>query len=122
MDLIAEGAAWFESQRKDFLSVTVAYWPVGALFGTDVKATVGATRWEGVDAAGMVVRMDTKAFFIARSDLPALPLVGDRIHQQEGGATLIYEVIRPAFTDSHWQWGDRSQKLLRIHAALVDTD
>jgi len=121
-DLIASGTSWFEDQRKKFLSVDAEWRPANSMFGRTVKATIGATKWEGMDAAGQIIRLDTKAFFVGIDEVPDSPRVGDRIIHHENGKRLTYEVIKPSLSDNCWSWADRSQKTRRIHANLVSAD
>ena len=92
------------------------------MFGRPVKATPGMTRWEGMDAAGQVVRLETKAWFISADEVREEPRVGDRISVVEKGRRNVYEAIRPALTDNCWNWSDRNQTLRRIHCHLVSAD
>ena len=79
-------------------------------------------QWEGIDAAGQVIRLDTKAFFVGVDEIPESPRVGDRIIHIENGKRLTYEVIKPSLTDNCWNWADRLQRTRRIHANLVSAD
>jgi hypothetical protein len=109
-DLISLGEAWFEQQRKAHLSTTVTYAPGGGI-PVSCTATVAIGRWEAVDAAGQLVRMETRDFFIGTDDLPADPLKGDTI--TEGGKN--YEVVTVDGSRNPWRWANRSQTLRRIH-------
>jgi hypothetical protein len=92
------------------------------MFSRPVKATPGMTRWEGMDTAGQVVRLETKAWFIAVDEFRDVPKVGDKIIVTENGRRNVYGVIKPSLSDNCWNWSDRNQTLRRIHCHLVSTD
>jgi hypothetical protein len=117
-DMIAIGEAWFEQQRREHLAVEVEYRPaVGA--ARTVKATVVVGRWEQLDAAGQVLRTETRDWFVHRSELAQDPKKGDRIVTTDSGYEVIYEVTVPGGAQNHWQWADRNQNLRRIHTMVV---
>lgn len=117
-DMIAVGEAWFESQRREHLAVNVEYRPtVGA--ARTVKATVVIGRWEQLDAAGQVLRTETRDWFVHRSELAQDPKKGDRIVTTESGYEVLYEVTVPGGSQNHWQWADRNHNLRRIHTMVV---
>jgi len=117
-DMIAIGEAWFEQQRRQHLAVNVEYRPtVGA--ARTVKATVVVGRWEQLDAAGQVLRTETRDWFVHRSELAQDPKKGDRIVTTDGGYEVLYEVTVPGGAQNHWQWADRNHNLRRIHTMVV---
>jgi hypothetical protein len=117
-DMIAIGETWFEQQRRKHLAVEVEYRPlVGA--ARTVKATVVVGRWETVDAAGQMIRSETRDWFVHRSELAQDPKKGDRIVTTEYGTEVIYEVSIPGGAEHHWRWSDRNQNLRRIHTQVV---
>jgi hypothetical protein len=119
-DMIAIGEAWFEQQRRQHLAVEVEYRPlVGA--ARTVKATVVVGRWETVDAAGQMIRSETRDWFVHRSELAQDPKKGDRIVTTEYGTEVIYEVSIPGGAEHHWRWSDRNQNLRRIHTQVVQS-
>lgn len=114
-DMIAAGSAWFDQVRRQHLSVSVSYAAVGSLVPRTCLATIADGRWDTIDAAGQMVRMETRDFFINTDDLPADPKVGDRVTLIEGGATQTYMVSVPGGGQQAWRWADRRHKVRRIH-------
>lgn len=114
MDVIARAESWFESQRRRHLSTEVEYRPAGGL-PRYCAATLVIGKWEKVDPSGQIVRYETRDFFIGRDELPQDPRVGDSIVLVEDGLQRTYEVMVPEGGASAWSWGDRSQRVRRIH-------
>lgn len=117
-DMIAIGEAWFEQQRREHLAVEVEYRPVVGAART-VRATVVIGRWEQVDAAGQILRTETRDWMVHRSELAQDPRKGDIIAATESGYEVLYEVSIPPGGQHHWRWSDRSQNLRRIHTMVV---
>jgi hypothetical protein len=119
-DLIAKGTTWFEEQRKLHMAVNVEYRAIGSLIPSVVPATIGGSRFEAADAAGQIIRYETRDYFIGVSDWPNAPVRGDRITEADAsGVKRVYEVALPAGAGNPWQWGDRSQRVRRIHTTFV---
>ena len=119
-DLIANGVTWFEQQRKLHMAVNVEYRALGSQNMTVVPATIGGSRFESVDGAGQIIRHETRDFLIGVADWAAAPVRGDRITETDiGGVKRVYEVALPAGAGNPWQWGDRSQRVRRIHTTFV---
>ena len=119
-DMIAAGVTWFEAQRREHMAVNVDYQPVVDGEVT-VPATVGGSRFESVDAAGQILRFETRDYVIAVQDYAPNPVRGDRIREvDQNGIARIYEVMVPAGAGNPWQWADRSQRARRIHTILVE--
>lgn len=113
-DMIAAGSAWFDQVRRQHLSVTVQY-NSGGLIPLDCAATLVDGRWESVDSAGQIVRMETRDFFINIDDLPEQPKVGDTISMTENGQQMTYMVAVPGGGQQAWRWADRQHRVRRIH-------
>ena len=113
-DMIAIGETWFRSQRREHLATEVSYQPAVGLTRT-VLATVVVGRWESVDAAGQIMRTETRDFLVDTTDLAQDPKRGDKLVY--GGAT--YEVTIPPGAEHHWRWSDRNQTLRRIHTMVT---
>ena len=113
-DMIAIGETWFRSQRREHLATEVSYQPTVGPTRT-VLATIVVGRWESVDAAGQIMRTETRDFLVDTTDLAQDPKRGDRLVY--GGAT--YEVTIPPGAEHHWRWSDRNQTLRRIHTMVV---
>jgi len=122
-DMIAKGAAWFDQQRKEHLSVLVDYKPAGSMFSKQVHATIGMTRWDSVDAAGQMIRFETRDYFISADEMRDNPRRGDKIHETDAAGTRrTYEVMVPGGANNPWSWADRGQRIRRIHTQLSETD
>lgn len=117
-DILALGEAWFEQQRREHLAVTVNYQPQVGL-ARNCRATLITGRWESVDTAGNVVRMETRDFIIHRDELPQDPQRGDSIVMTENGSQKTYRVSIPEGARQAWRWQDRSESIRRIHTMAV---
>jgi hypothetical protein len=117
-DMIAAGEAWFEQKRRDHLSVVADYTPTVGIPRT-VRATAVIGRWESMDAAGQILRTETRDFFVHVDDLSQDPKKGDRLVLTENGTSVTYEVMIPSGAQHHWQWADRRQTIRRIHTMVV---
>lgn len=118
--MLAKAAGWFEAQRREHLAVEVDYTPAGSLHSIRCRATPVIGRWEGVDAAGQMVRIETRDFIIAVADMPEEPKRGDRIVFAENGVERVYSVTVPDGSRQAWRWVDRNQDVRRIHAQQVE--
>jgi hypothetical protein len=122
-DMIAKGAAWFDQQRKEHLSVMVDYQSTGTMFTKQVHATIGMTRWDSVDAAGQMVRFETRDYFVNTEELRDNPRRGDKVHETASdGTRRTYEVMVPGGANNPWVWADRGQRIRRIFTQLVESD
>jgi len=115
--MIALGESWFEQQRRQHLAALVNYRPLVGL-ARDCRATLVTGRWETADAAGTILRMETRDFVIHRDDLQQDPKKGDTIASVENGVEVLYEVMVPPGAQHHWQWQDRNQSIRRIHTMV----
>lgn len=114
-DLMATGAAWFEQQRQQYLTVPVEYRIAGTGHPISCRATVVIGRWESVNSAGQVVRMETRDFIIADNELHHTPVRGDTITLREGPVEAVCKVVIPDGNEQAWRWSDRSHTIKRIH-------
>lgn len=121
-DLIAKGVDWLEGQRKMHLAVNVEYQPQGAMFTKTVAATIGMTRWDSLNAAGQMIRFETRDFFVSADDYRDAPRRGDRIHETINGRRRTFEVMVPGGENNPWSWADRAQRVRRIHTQLLESD
>lgn len=119
-DMLAKAGGWFEQQRRAHLSVTVQYLPVGSSRPIGCVATPTIGRWDGIDATGQVVRIETRDFVIGFADYAPDPVRGDRIVMTENGAERTYEVVVPQGMKQAWRWVDRNQGIRRIHTLEID--
>ena len=112
---MAKGAAWFDQVRRQHLSISISYFANGALLPLECAATLVDGRWETIDAAGQLVRMETRDFFVNTDDLPGDPKVGDKITVIEDSIERTYRVAVPGGGQNPWRWADRRHKVRRIH-------
>jgi hypothetical protein len=123
-DLLNQGSAWLEGQRKKHATREVTYWR-----GADavaVKATIGRTLFEQDDGAGVTVRVQVRDYLIDTADLvlagnPTLPAKGDRIEELDASQKHTYEVL-PLGGEQHWRYSDPYRRTLRIHTKLIATE
>ena len=66
-DLLEQGSAWLQKQRKKFATRDVIY-RRGADFAT-VNATIGRTVFEQDDGTGAIVQMQVRDYLIDTADL-----------------------------------------------------
>lgn len=114
-DMLAKASAWFEQQRTEHLAVLVSYYRAGASHPVSCRATPLVGRWDAIDAAGQMVRIETRDFVIADAELGFVPARGDMVVTTEGGTERTYRVIQPDGQKQCWQWVDRNQNVRRIH-------
>lgn len=121
-DMIATGAAWLDDQRRRHMSVPVTYRPAGGLFAVTMPATIGLSRYETVDAAGQLLRYESRDYFISTVDLKAEPKKGDTITELVDGDAHTYLVAGPPGGGNVWSWADRGQRVRRIHTHKIGQD
>lgn len=114
-DMMATGAAWFEQQRQQHLTVPVEYRIGGTGHPITCRATTVIGRWQGTNSAGQIVRMETRDFIIADAELRHTPARGDTITLREGPVEAVCKVVIPDGNEQAWQWSDRSHTVRRIH-------
>ncbi len=117
-DLLDTASAFLESQRKKHASRLVTY-QRGA-WSVTVSATLGKSEFEVDDGAGATIRVESRDYLIAATDLVlddvvVLPVKGDLIVDQE----LTCEVLSPD-GQSHWRYTDPYRRTLRIHTKQVE--
>ena len=115
-DLLAQGAAWLESQRTKHLTTTVTY--VRGDVQITVPATIGRTKYEADD--GQVVRIEftDRDYLILTADL----VLGGQVSEPQRG-DLIREGPRE-FEVLDWRYSDSYRMTLRIntkHVGAVET-
>ena len=115
-DLLAQGAAWLESQRTKHLTTTVKY--VRNDVQIAVPATIGRTKSEADD--GQVVRIEftDRDYLILTADL----VLGGQASEPQRG-DLIREGPRE-FEVLDWRYSDPYRTTLRIntkHVGAVET-
>ena len=106
-DLLAQGAAWLESQRTKHLTTTVTYVPNDVQIV--VPATIGRTKSEADD--GQVVRIEftDRDFLVLAADL----VLNGQVAEPDRG-DLIREGTRE-FEVLDWRYSDPYRTTLRIN-------
>jgi hypothetical protein len=115
-DMMATAATWFETQRRAHLSVNATYYAGGVGAGTACVVTVVTGKWDVIDAAGQMMRIQTRDIFVATSDYATQPARGDRIVTADGAT---YEVMVPPGRQQCWAWADQNETLRRIHTTRL---
>ncbi len=123
-DLLQDGLAWLESQRREHLSHEVTYRRDD--LSVQMPATVAATRFEVDDGTGIVVGQEMRDYLIAAADLvlegeQVLPERGDEIVEVLDGRTHVYEAMDLG-PDRHYRFCDPDRKTLRIHTKHVSSE
>lgn len=115
-DMIAEGEAMFEETRRLHMSIDALYWPVDEPeVSYEIKATLVVGKWDMIDAAQQIIRIETKDFFVSTADYPNEPKRRDRITYMAGEEERVFEVTLPKGRDKEWAWASRSENLRRVH-------
>jgi len=123
-DLLNQGSAWLEDQRKKHATREVTY-RRGAN-AVVLQATIGRTVFEQDDGAGVIIRTQVRDYLIDTADLvlagqQTLPEKGDRIEETDAGQKYAHEVL-PLGGEQHWRYSDPYRRTLRIHTKLVATE
>ena len=116
-DMMATAATWFESQRREHLSQTATYTPLTGSAAT-ATVTIVTGKWDVMDAAGQMVRVQTKDIFVPVADYATEPVRGDRIETADGDT---YEVVVPPGRGQCWMWADMGDTLRRVHCMKVES-
>lgn len=120
-DLLQDGLAFLHGVRAASMAHDVTY-SRGDTTAT-VKATVGRSVFETLDAAGLPVAFESRDFLIAVSELSedfTEPAAGDRIEEELNATTEIFEVMAPGGRPAYEWIHDR--RSFRIHTKHVGSD
>lgn len=114
MNMLADGAAWLDDQRRTHLTTLVTY-RRGAT-ELVVPATIGMTTFEQQDSDGIVTRFQSRDFIITAADIADLgePVVGDEIDEVHSGTQYTNEVMAVAGGPA-WRWADAYREAIRVH-------
>lgn len=121
-DLFADADEWLAGQFRSHLSTSVTY--SRTPYSLTILATVGRTAFEvNDDSGGVVEAWESRDYIVSASDLilnavTTEPARGDRITEEVGGETRIYEVLAPA-GQPVWRWSDARRYRMRIHTKLI---
>ncbi len=124
-DLLRNGQAWLTDQLHEHVATEVTY-RRGAEEVT-VRATIGRTLLQ-LDNGNGGVQMEwtDRDYLIRAADLvlggnPAQPQRGDKIRENVGTQTLVYEVLAPG-DEPPWRWADPHRQMYRIHTKQIGTE
>jgi len=120
-DLLAQGVAWLEAQRKASLATSVTY--VRGTDSVELAATVGRSEFEQVDESGLIRKIETRDYLFAAADLvlggsQATPQEGDQVLEADGPQTRVYEVMTVG-TEPAWRYSDPYRNTIRVHTKFV---
>lgn len=112
-DLLHTGATWLAAQLKTHAAREVVYQRGGQ--SVAVKATIGKTSYEQLDANNVVTTYESRDYLICAEDLvldgiTVLPEPGDEV--LEDSQTFV---VLPLPNEEHFRFADPYRVLLRIH-------
>ena len=121
-DLLREGLSWLETQRREHMSRPILYRRGDS--AVEVAATVGATRYETNGSYGVIVEGEVRDYLIAWEELvfggaETLPEEGDRIEEDIGGTTHVFEV-QDFGTDGCYRFTGPGRQALRVHTRYIE--
>lgn len=122
-DRFVSAAEVLQSRLAQHASRTVTYHRGGR--SVSLSASVGQTRVEETDEAGVLTEFESRDYLFAAADLvlagqPITPEPGDVIRETSPGGTTVSEyVVRPAGVDPAWHYSDRSRVRIRVRTKLV---
>lgn len=109
MGMLEQAAEWLEFQRQKELAVPIVYLRRDGE-SLPIQASPGKTLFRSEDQYGVTVRMESRDFLVAASDLPDDPVRGDRIFYDG----RQYEVLAPN-GEPVWRWCGTCHWIRRIH-------
>jgi hypothetical protein len=124
MDMLADAAAWLNSQCEANVSQTVAYARGAVSVQGGIPATIGETTFTSENADGIVETWQSRDFLFTASRLVLggnvlLPARGDRITETDAnGNTFVYQVMSPG-NEPHYRFSDPYRQSLRVHTKQV---
>lgn len=119
-DMLASGTAWLTDQLKASAGMTVAYVRGGNT--ATMTATIGRSVFEAANASGVIEQWESRDYIVKTDELPyGEPRRGDRIYEQFGTVSNVYEVVTPRGVPL-FGYGDAFQTCVRIHTKRVDVD
>lgn len=92
--------------------------------GVALTAIVGQTPVELDEGHGTIVRSQVRDYLISATDLvvggePIQPARGDRIEENRGGKTYVYEVM-PLGSEGPWRWSGPGRDTYRVHTRQLE--
>lgn len=121
-DILEKGAKWLAKKRNAHMTRTVTY--IRGSDAIEINATVGRSEFEESDDYGQLLRHQSRDYLVLTEDLviggaQTTPMPGDVIQDEEGKATVNYEVMSPGGQPA-WRYTDGQHQTLRIHTKLID--
>ena len=122
-DLLHRGQAWLAEKLTKHASRSIVYQRDDVT--AELTATIGVSRYEQDDGEGIVTRAQVRDYLIdtqslIQSPIGTLPRRGDRIIEQDGNTTYIFEVMSIG-GEPPWRYSDPFRVKLRIHTKQVET-
>lgn len=117
-DMLAEGNAWLEGKRREYMVQPIVY--KRGTYELSLDATLGRTSGERADHSGLSVRVTERDFLIAADELidslgmPLEPRQGDRIVVELNGVFEEF-IVNPLQGDNAWVWSDPYHTVRRVH-------
>jgi len=122
-DMLHRGQAWLAEQLTKHASRNIVY--QRDEISVELTATIGMSRYEQDDGEGVITRAQVRDYLIdtrslIQSAIGTLPRRGDRIIEQDGDTTFVFETMSIG-SDPPWRYSDPFRVKLRIHTKQVET-
>ncbi len=122
-DMLHRGQAWLADQLTKHASRNIVY--QRDEISVELTATIGMSRYEQDDGEGVITRAQVRDYLIdtrslIQSAIGTLPRRGDRILEQDGDTTFVFETMSIG-SDPPWRYSDPFRVKLRIHTKQVET-
>jgi len=122
-DMLHRGQAWLAEQLTKHASRNIVY--QRDEISVELTATIGMSRYEQDDGEGVITRAQVRDYLIdtrslIQSAIGTLPRRGDRILEQNGDTTFVFETMSIG-SDPPWRYSDPFRVKLRIHTKQVET-
>lgn len=119
-DFLNKAADWLARTNRDHVSQSVYY--VRGASVTNLRAKLGRSEFQSVDAEGFGLRTETVDFIVHVDELEidgeaSDPAVGDRILLGEPGSARVYQVTAPPENKCFRFDGHRRE--IRIHTQYI---
>ncbi len=122
-DMLHRGQAWLAEKLTKQASRPIVYQREDVT--AELTATIGVSRYEQDDGKGIVTRAQVRDYLIdtqslIQSPIGTLPRRGDRITEQDGNTTYVFEIMSIG-GEPPWRYSDPFRVKLRIHTKQVET-
>lgn len=121
--MLHRGQAWLAEKLAQHASQPILYQRDDV--SVELTATIGVSRYEQDDGEGVITRAQVRDYLVdtqalVQSAIGTLPRRGDRIIEQDGNITFVFEVMSLG-SDPPWRYSDPFRVKLRIHTKQVET-